>query len=418
MDYDFLKLKKYDYRVEVNEGVPDKYMLSFNERQHIKVSDTAKKIMDCFDGTKTILQVQSELLMDMNISLSSDELTKFVDDFLVGNSILEGMDHDTKGKGSSYMWWHLPIINSNRLAWLFNILKVFYVKWVSIVILLLILFSGIFSAYQVMTSSVSLNQVNSLGFILLGYLSLIIHEFGHVAAAYKQRIRVGSIGIGMYLFYPVMYVDMTNAWRLDHKQRVLVDVGGIYFQLITIIPLTSIAFLTQNNFFYIVTIAVIGMTMMNLIPFIRLDGYWILCDYLKLDNISTNALGIAMKVVKGAFGNREDEQAVKLSSKKEQKIYTVFALIYTFSTILMGVLGVILTIKVIGNLDTIRDNSITIFNDIQASEWSSALAMVNKTFIFILPLFFFSFTIIRILINIAKKLISRERRHDQAKGYT
>ncbi|KTD88581.1 hypothetical protein [Paenibacillus etheri] len=417
MDYDFLKLKEYDWRVETGEGIPDKYMLSFNERQHIKVSVTAKIIMDCFDGTKTILQVQSEL-MEMNISLSPDDLNKFVDDFIVGNSILEGMNYDTKGKGSSYMWWHLPLINSNRLSWLFGILKVFYVKWVSIVMLLLILFSGVLSAYQVMTSGFGLTQVNSLGFILLGYLSLIIHEFGHVAAAYKQQIRVGAIGIGLYLFYPVMYVDMTNAWRLDHKKRVLVDIGGIYFQLITIIPLTAIAFVSHNSFFYIVSIAIIGMTMMNLIPFIKLDGYWILCDYLKLDNISSNAFGIAIKVVKGAFGKREEAPLVKVNSRKEQKIYTVFALVYTLSTTVMAVLGIILTIKVIGNLDTIKSNSITIFNDIQASEWSSALAMVNKTFIFILPLFFLSFTIVRILINIAKKLISGEQRHDQAKGYT
>jgi putative peptide zinc metalloprotease protein len=417
VNYDFLKLKTYDCRVEVSDGSPNKYMLSFNERQHIKVSETAKKIMDCFDGNKTLMQIYSEL-KEMNISFSFDELSKFVDESLVSNSILEGMEYDTKGKGSSYMWCHIPIVDSNKLSWFFEILKVLYVKWISIVVLIIILLSAVFSGYQVITNGVGFNQVNSLGLILLGYLSLIFHEFGHIAAAYKQKIRVGSIGIGMYLFNPVMYVDMTNAWRLDYKGRVLVDVGGMYFQLITIVPLTVIGFFFHNNFIYIVNISIIGMTIMNLIPFIKLDGYWILCDYLRLDNISTNAFHIVIKMAKGIFGKREDEQVLDLKNTKEQRIYFVFALIYTLSTVFMLVMGVILTIKVLGNLDTVRNNIITIFNNIQANQWDSALALMNKTFIFILPLFFLGVMLIRIVINFLKQLIGGEQSHDNDKGFT
>lgn len=117
-------------------------------------------------------------------------------------------------------------------------------------------------------------NTSSLKVIIVMYLSLIFHEFGHASAAKRCGINAGKIGIGFYFISPVMYVDITNAWRLDNKKRILIDIGGVYFQAITTIFLSSIALITGDKTYYLCNVSVLIMTLFNLMPFLKLDGYW------------------------------------------------------------------------------------------------------------------------------------------------
>ena len=39
-----------------------------------------------------------------------------------------------------------------------------------------------------------------------------------------------------YITFPVFYTDVTDVWCLTRRQRVIVNLGGVYFQLIFLIP--------------------------------------------------------------------------------------------------------------------------------------------------------------------------------------
>ncbi len=405
MDYDYLKLKNYDYRIDSEVGSQNMYVLSFNERQHIKVSEVAKIIMDCFNGNKTINQIQSEL-SNKNINCGYDDLIKFIDDILVKNFILEGMEDNIKRKNNSYMWCHFPITDSRKLLWLFKLLEVFYFKYVYTIVLSLIILCGGFSIYNILNSGIQLKGINSLAIILLAFLSLVFHEFGHVTAAYKQKIHVGEIGVGVYLFSLVFYVDMSNTWRLDSKSRVFVDAGGMYFQLITIIPLTIIGWAIGDNFIYVINIYIIFLTIINLIPFIKLDGYWIVCDYLGLDNLSNNAFGIVANTMKGILENDKDKNLLNAKSKERRKVYIISAFIYTLATFLMLIVGIILAIKLLLNFNIVMNSVFEVFKEIKTKDIKSALVMLNQTFILILPLLCLGYMVIQIVVNIIKKITS------------
>ena len=400
MDYNYLKIKDYDFRLETNTGYSDQYMLSFNERQHIKVSEKAKKILDCFNGKRSLEQVQVEL-NNQGIEFESDDIIKFVDEILVANSILEGMAYDTRSKGKSYMWFHLPIIESDKLSGLFNLLKVLFNKYISFFVIFIILMCSIFSIYNVAVMDTMYKRTNSLLLIILMYLSLLLHEFGHISAAYSYGIKVGHLGIGLYLFNPVLYVDMTNIWRLEYKKRVVVDVGGIFFQLITIIPITIIAMVEHNFFLYMINVTIIVMTMVNLVPFIKLDGYWVLCDYLEIDNIASNAFGIVFNNIKKIFSKNVDIY----QDKPRNKIYIAFAFIYTISTFLVSLLGLKLALTAILNFDVINAGFIDIFKGIRNGNFGMAFSTLNEIFAYILPLIFLGYIIIKMLFNVIKGLL-------------
>ncbi|HBJ34861.1 MAG TPA: hypothetical protein DDZ51_08880, partial [Planctomycetaceae bacterium] len=42
-----------------------------------------------------------------------------------------------------------------------------------------------------------------------------VHEIGHAVAAKRAGVRVGKFGITFFLFAPIPYVDVTDAWRLS-----------------------------------------------------------------------------------------------------------------------------------------------------------------------------------------------------------
>lgn len=67
----------------------------------------------------------------------------------------------------------------------------------------------------------------------------IFHEIGHSSACKYYKVPVNGVGFGVAAYRPVMFADVTGAWYLRLNQRLVVNVGGVYFQLIY----TSVFFL-------------------------------------------------------------------------------------------------------------------------------------------------------------------------------
>ncbi len=140
------------------------------------------------------------------------------------------------------------------------------------------------------------------GFLLYG-ISLIgikcIHEMGHALMARKYGVNVPVIGAAFIVLMPILYTDTTNAHRLNSRfQRLNIDLAGIYAELelasiATILwiflpdgVLRSIAF-TTATLSWVISLAV------NLNPFMRFDGYYILSDICGFENLQERSFAIA-----------------------------------------------------------------------------------------------------------------------------
>ena len=78
---------------------------------------------------------------------------------------------------------------------------------------------------------------------------------------------------------------MTNTWRLDKNKRLVNDISGIYFQLITTIPIYLITILKPNVSLYLTILIIMISSLMNVIPVLKMDGYWLLTDFLNVHNV-------------------------------------------------------------------------------------------------------------------------------------
>lgn len=106
----------------------------------------------------------------------------------------------------------------------------------------------------------------------------VVHELGHAAACRYGGARPGEIGFGLYLVFPAFYTDVTDSYRIGRSGRVRTDLGGLYFNVLTVLALAT-AYLTTGSGVLLLTALVLQLQMLQqLIPVVRFDGYYVLSD--------------------------------------------------------------------------------------------------------------------------------------------
>jgi putative peptide zinc metalloprotease protein len=138
----------------------------------------------------------------------------------------------------------------------------------------------------------------SVAVVLFGVKGL--HELGHAYTAIRYGCRVPSIGLAFMMMAPMLYTDVTDAWQLqDRRQRLAIDAAGIAVEIGLACVATFIwVFLpegaTRHLAFLIATTSWVMSVAINLNPFMRFDGYYILSDLLRVENLQPRsfALGI------------------------------------------------------------------------------------------------------------------------------
>jgi putative peptide zinc metalloprotease protein len=157
--------------------------------------------------------------------------------------------------------------------------------------------------------------------ILLG---AVCHEFGHASALRYGGGRARSIGVGLYLIYPAFYTDTTDSYRLGRWARVRTDLGGIYFHLLFAIGLVA-AYLITGHAFLPLAILLINLDMARqLIPFVRLDGYWLLSDLTGIPDLFTHMGSFIRDTATRSL--REARQAANLKPWAE-KVFLIYLLV-------------------------------------------------------------------------------------------
>ena len=126
----------------------------------------------------------------------------------------------------------------------------------------------------------------------------IAHEFGHAFMAYRFGCRVPTMGVAFLLMVPLLYTDVTDAWRLkSRRQRLMVDAAGMFAELyLAAIATFAWAFLPDGTMrsiaFVMATTSWVMSLAINLNPFMKFDGYYILSDASGTPNLQDRGFAI------------------------------------------------------------------------------------------------------------------------------
>ena len=153
-------------------------------------------------------------------------------------------------------------------------------------------------------------------------VSKSFHEFGHAFTCKRFGLKVSNMGLMWMMIFPFFYTDTTESWKLEsRKKRIAIGAAGVMAEmqlaviatiLWTVLPDSALRYAC----FYLATAAWIATLAINLSPFLRWDGYWVLSDIAGIQNMRERA----SKVTHWWFGRImmgfKDENPVILPEKK------------------------------------------------------------------------------------------------------
>lgn len=223
----------------------------------------------------------------------------------------------------SGFWLRWPLISEsivNRLTPLFG---VFFRQWPATALLGLMLIAGVVFP-QLFVSLRFTGESLTLGYGLL-LISLLFHELGHASACSYFGARPRAIGFGIYLVYPVFYSDVSAAWELRPRSRVIVDVAGLYFQGIVGALYVLLYVWTDWEPLLVAILMIAGSSVFSLNPIFKFDGYWMIADALNVHNLSQQPGRIARHVWARLRGKRPEALPWKLWVTSVLSVYSVLS---------------------------------------------------------------------------------------------
>ncbi|MCQ4261637.1 peptidase M50 [Stutzerimonas stutzeri] len=138
----------------------------------------------------------------------------------------------------------------------------------------------------------------ALAFGVALFFAKLCHEFGHAFMAKRAGCRVQSMGVAFMVLLPMFYTDVSDAWRIaDRRARLLIGAGGVLAELL----LACVALLAwsllpdgpaRTAAFMLASATWITTLVINLNPFMRFDGYFLLSDLWAVDNLQGRAFAL------------------------------------------------------------------------------------------------------------------------------
>lgn len=136
-------------------------------------------------------------------------------------------------------------------------------------------------------------------------LATALHEIGHATATRYGGAEPGEMGAGIYVVWPAFYTDVTDAYRLGRGGRLRVDLGGVYFNVLFILAVAGAYFLTGWEPLLILIPIQHFQILQQFLPFLRLDGYYILSDLVGVPDLFARI----KPTLKSAIPGQETDQA-------------------------------------------------------------------------------------------------------------
>jgi molybdopterin/thiamine biosynthesis adenylyltransferase/Zn-dependent protease len=156
---------------------------------------------------------------------------------------------------------------------------------------------------------------NTLAIVGLVFGTTLVHELGHAVVCHYFGAPVRSLGIMIYYLQPAAYADVTDSWQLKNRwHRAAISAAGIYVQAVIgslAVVAWSLLRLAGYRSDLIVTFAAFNAAIMifNALPFVKLDGYWILSNVVGIPNLRDRAMEWARASVTSVVRRRPVDAA-------------------------------------------------------------------------------------------------------------
>lgn len=167
--------------------------------------------------------------------------------------------------------------------------------------------------------------------VLVTFVVVSLHELAHGLTCKYFGGHVREMGVLVLYFTPGFYCGVSDAWLFNDKsKRMWVSFAGMFFQMfvgaLTAIAWRVIGHGTLLSDVCYITTAVSALTiLLNLNPLIKLDGYYLLSDYLDIPNL--RRVSFAYLGSKIGAKHNSDLSGLTEVARKEKLIYLSYSIL-------------------------------------------------------------------------------------------
>lgn len=270
---------------------------------HYRLTSRLQEVVECIDGQRTLAEVASVLSRKWQRSLRPDQVWDIAQRYLAPNGLLQEAAGSVAPTSPVRLFgWHTRLLSARQVQPITRIGRQLF-AWPIVLISLALIALVHVAVYREMSGfSVLLAHAIGSGDFLIVYgltiASVLVHEIGHASACHRFGEQYGDIGIGLYIIFPVFYTDVTRIWRLSRWRRVIVDLAGIYFQLLVTVFYYLMYRLTGNAVWLLVIFQIDLLVTLAFNPIAKFDGYWLVSDILGVPNLHRR-LGQMLRRLRG-----------------------------------------------------------------------------------------------------------------------
>ncbi|MFL5797570.1 MAG: cyclic nucleotide-binding domain-containing protein [Actinomycetota bacterium] len=280
---------------------------------HIMLTPQDIELLDLMDGTRSVKEIVFERFQEKG-SLELESVADMVRSLYEANfleqryfdadaAVKEAMDPASTARRKARTFARTLSISWNgadRLVqWLYRRgLKIFFNK--GVVALTAVVSVVGFVAFVKTAGSHRFSLAGkslAFGFLLLlflDYVMVFVHELGHALVLVHHGRRIKSAGFMIYFGAPAFFVESTDVLLLEKKTRLAQSAAGPFADMVVAAVASLVAWAYPGWAFSetLYKFAVLNYIsiLMNLIPLLELDGYWLLAEAIDVPDLRPRSL--------------------------------------------------------------------------------------------------------------------------------
>ena len=204
-------------------------------------------------------------------------------------------------QGQSVLFFRVPLFDPNRFfAWAEPRLRWVWTRpfiIIAVLVMLTALAISLSSGNLLLGALPELLSVRSVVLFTLAVLAATaVHEAAHGLTCRHFGGEVHETGVLFMFFIPCMYCNVSDAWLIpDRSKRLLITLAGGFADLClwavaVLVWRITVPGVLLNQMALVVLTVCGGRSLLNFNPLLRLDGYYLLADWLAIPNLRKRGL--------------------------------------------------------------------------------------------------------------------------------
>ncbi len=305
-------IHRHDYRGQIWYVLQDHVTGQFH-----RFTPEAYQIIGRLDGDLTLQAVWDAVCLRLDEDMpTQDELITLVSQLYRANILMADVapnidDLNTRHKTirrkkflqrlKSPLGIRIPLLDPDKFLnktarWVTPVFSIWgFAIWLAVLVTAILLALVNWPSLMTNTSDRVLALENIFLMALVYPVVKTIHEFGHAYVLKKWGAEVHEMGIMFLVFFPVPYVEASEAIAFPNKhQRMLVGAVGVLVEIfLAALAMIVWAYAEPGTLrtiaFNTMVISGVSTLLFNGNPLLKFDAYYVLSDYLEIPNLASRS---------------------------------------------------------------------------------------------------------------------------------